>query len=54
MSEESDREIPGESFVTNEHIQLAAYFKWKFRVCPPNDSLTDWVEAHKELIQAAR
>jgi hypothetical protein len=54
MSEERDREIPEENFVTNEHVELAAYFKWQHRGCPTNDSLTDWVDAHKELIQAAR
>ncbi len=54
MSEESDKEIPEESFVTMEHLKVAAYYKWIYRGCPHNDSLTDWVDAHKELIQAAR
>ena len=54
MSEESDKEIPEESFVTPEHVEVAAYYKWRYRGCPHNDSLTDWVEAHKELIQGAR
>ncbi len=54
MSEERDKEIPEESFVTNEHVELAAYYKWENRGCPLDDSLTDWVDAHKELKQAAR
>jgi hypothetical protein len=54
MSEESDKEIPEESVVTNEHIQTAAYYKWQNRGCPHGDSLADWVDAHKELIQGAR
>jgi hypothetical protein len=54
MSEERDREIPEESFVTREHLETAAYYKWLYRGCPHGDPLTDWVDAHKELIQAAR
>jgi hypothetical protein len=54
VSEESDKEIPEESFVTMEHVEVAAYYKWRSRGCPHNDALTDWVDAHKELIQAAR
>jgi hypothetical protein len=54
MSEESDREIPEVSFVTNEHVEVAAYFKWRNRGCPEDDSLKDWVDAQKEAIQAAR
>jgi hypothetical protein len=54
MSEERDREIPEESFVTVEHVEVAAYYKWISRGCPSGDPLTDWVDAHKELIQAAR
>jgi hypothetical protein len=54
MSEETDKEVPLESYVTREHVETAAYYKWIFRGCPPGDSLTDWVDAHKELIQAAR
>lgn len=53
MSEERDREILGECFAANEHVQIAFYFKWKFRGCPQGDSLTDWVDAHKELMQAS-
>ena len=54
MSEESDKEIPEESVVTDKHVEVAAYYKWQFRGCPHGDSLTDWVNAHKELKQAAR
>jgi len=54
MSEESDKEIPEESFVTPDHVEVAAYYKWVSRGCPSGDPLTDWVNAHKELIQAAR
>ena len=54
MSEESDKEIPVESYVTQQHVEEAAYYKWLYRGSPSNDPLTDWVEAHKELIQAAR
>ena len=54
MSEEKDRGIAEEDLVTPEHVELAAYYKWQSRGCPLNDSLTDWVEAHKELIQAGR
>lgn len=54
MSEERDREIPQESFVTSEHVEMAAYYKWLHRGCPSGDALTDWVDAHKELIQASR
>jgi hypothetical protein len=54
MSEERDREIPEESFVTMEHVEVAAYYKWISRGCPTDDALTDWVNAHKELVQAAR
>jgi hypothetical protein len=54
MSEERDREIPEESFVTPDHVETAAYYKWLSRRRPLNDSLMDWVDAHKELIQAAR
>lgn len=54
MSEERDKEIPEESVVTMQHVEVAAYYKWQYRGCPANDALTDWVDAHKELIQAAR
>lgn len=54
MSEEKDREVPEEDYATPGHVEVAAYYKWQHRGCPPNDPLTDWVEAHKELIQAAR
>ena len=54
MSEEKDREIAEEDLVTREHVEVAAYYKWQNRGCPHDDSLTDWVEAHKELIQAGR
>ena len=53
MTEEQDREVPVEDFVTDERIAQTAYYKWLQRGCPPNDALTDWVEAHKELVQAA-
>ncbi|HEY5038786.1 MAG TPA: DUF2934 domain-containing protein [bacterium] len=54
MSEESDRELLEEDFVTNEHVELAAYYKWQHRGSPHGDALADWVNAHKELIQAGR
>ena len=54
MSEERDKEIPEESFVTMDHVEVAAYYKWLSRGRPSGDPLTDWVNAHKELIQAAR
>ena len=54
MSEETDKEIPLESFVTQEHVEKAAYYKWQFRGCPHGSPLVDWIEAHKELIQGAR
>jgi len=54
MSEERDKEIPEERFVTDEHIQMAAFYKWEFRGRPTDDSLRDWVDAAKELRQAAR
>lgn len=40
--------------MTNEHVETAAYYKWQNRGCPHNDSLSDWVNAHKELKQASR
>ncbi len=54
MSEERDREIPQDSFVTDEHLEVAAYYKWLYRGCPPSDAITDWVDARKELKQASR
>jgi Protein of unknown function (DUF2934) len=47
MSEESDKEIPEESIVTKPHLQEAAYYKWIYRGCPSDDSITDWVEPVK-------
>ncbi len=54
MCEERDREIPQESFLTQEHLETAAYYKWLYRGCPTNDALGNWVDARKELIQASR
>jgi hypothetical protein len=54
MTEELDREVMEESYVTDERVAVAAYYKWQNRGCPHGDSLTDWVDAHKEWIQAAR
>jgi hypothetical protein len=54
MTEELDREVPEESYPTEERVAVAAYYKWQNRGCPPGDSLTDWVEAHREWIQASR
>jgi hypothetical protein len=54
MSEESDREIPQDSFLTTDHLEVAAYYKWLYRGCPADDPLKDWVDARKELIQASR
>jgi Protein of unknown function (DUF2934) len=54
MSEEKDRETPQDSFLSLEHVEVAAYYKWLYRGCPQNDPLTDWVNARKELIQAGR
>jgi hypothetical protein len=54
MSEESDREIPQDSFLTVDHVEVAAYYKWLRRGSPLNDPLTDWVDARKEQIQASR
>ena len=52
MTEEQDREVPEENYVTPEHLAVAAYYKWQNRGCPHGDSLRDWVEAHKEVVQA--
>ena len=54
MSEESDKELPEENYATEEHEEVAAYYRWLNRGCPANDSLTDWTEAHKEIVQAGR
>ncbi|HET9869111.1 MAG TPA: DUF2934 domain-containing protein [bacterium] len=54
MTEESDREVLEESYVTRERLELAAYYRWRGRGCPMDDPLTDWVGAHKEMIQGAR
>jgi hypothetical protein len=54
MSEERDKEIPDKFFFTLEHLEVAAYYKWQYRGCPSHDSLKDWVDAHKELIEADR
>jgi hypothetical protein len=54
MTEEMDREVMEENYVTDERVAVAAYYKWQNRGCPHGDSLTDWVDAHKEWIQAAR
>ncbi|HTA76332.1 MAG TPA: DUF2934 domain-containing protein [bacterium] len=54
MSEESDKEIPEECFVTDKLVEEAAYYKWLYRGCPTGDPIKDWVDARKELIQAAR
>ena len=54
MTEELDREVLEEDYETDERVAVAAYYKWLGRGCPLNDSLTDWVSAHKEYIQGAR
>jgi hypothetical protein len=54
MTEELDREVLEESYVTQERLAVAAYYKWQGRGCPADDSLADWVSAHKEMIQGAR
>lgn len=54
MSEESDRELQEKDYATNDHVAVAAYYKWLHRGCPHGDSLSDWVNAHKELMQAGR
>jgi hypothetical protein len=54
MSEESDRETLEEDYPTNEHVEVAAYYKWQSRGCPHGDSLSDWLSAHKEIMQAGR
>jgi hypothetical protein len=33
----------------HEQTQVAAYYQWQHRGCPPDDSLTDWVKAREEL-----
>lgn len=37
-----------EESMSNEQLQLAAYFHWLDRGCPENDALTDWVEVEKK------
>jgi hypothetical protein len=54
MSEESDKELLEEDFPTSEHVHVAAYYKWQHRGCGHGESLSDWVEAHKEITQAGR
>ena len=38
-----------ENEVNQEDIEKAAYYHWLNRGCPSDDSLTDWVEAEREL-----
>ena len=38
-----------ENEVSQEDIEKAAYYHWLNRGCPNDDSLTDWVEAEREL-----
>lgn len=38
---------------TKEELEVAAYYHWIGRGCPPNDDLTDWVEVEKELVKPA-
>lgn len=54
MSEESDKEVEECDYITSEHIHIAAYYRWQNRGCPHNDSLTDWVGANKQIVQAGR
>jgi len=35
--------------VSKEHQEVAAYYRWMDRGCPPNDDLADWMEMEKEL-----
>jgi len=32
-----------------ENLEVAAYYHWLGRGCPNDDSLTDWLEAEREL-----
>lgn len=35
--------------VSQEELEVAAYYHWMNRGCPKDDSLTDWVEVETEL-----
>ncbi len=43
------KEEPGQKEVSQQDLESAAYFRWIERGCPLDDSLTDWVEAEKDL-----
>ncbi len=35
--------------VTEENVELAAYYHWLERGCPSDDPLTDWLEVEKKF-----
>jgi hypothetical protein len=43
------QKVHPEDFATHEQMEVAAYYQWQNRGCPPDDSLTDWVNARQEL-----
>jgi len=42
-----------EQEVSRESLEVAAYYHWLNRGCPQDDSLTDWLEAEKELSETS-
>lgn len=37
-----------ETHITQEQMELDAYYHWLERGCPSDDPLTDWVEVEKK------
>jgi hypothetical protein len=39
----------GKKELTQEELEMAAYYKWLERGCPHGDPMADWIEAEKHL-----
>ena len=53
-TKEKDAVVKSEKEVSQEKLEVAAYYHWQNRGCPNNDEMCDWVEAEKELVGASK
>ena len=53
MARKKEKAVASENRVSQEDLQIAAYYRWLNQGCPSNNDLSDWLQAEKEMAQAS-